>query len=214
MDSEIEYCIHFCDCKSDSNMLHLYTASQPPSVLYDTIEETATKSSKDTLTRLGECFLTDDINIAVHTQSSQNETIAGVYDTIDESQLTTEVARSTDQEVLHRNIETSVDNQASSVLYDTIEENTTEVLQSGSEPSAVLSEEEFLGIKSESELPITTENVAYKSSQSQPLLENVEPCAGVLTAVNLVQNIAYKPAVVPLSPNVAYESYVHQGTEN
>ena len=62
-------------------------------------------------------------------------------------------------------------------------------------------------------------NVAYESSQSWgPLLENVEaqqPCAGALTVgLDLVKNVAYKPTVVPLAPNVAYESHIHQGTEN
>ena len=103
---------------------------------------------------------------------------------------------------------------SSSVLYNTIDENTTEVLQSGSSP-AVLSVIEVSEIKAESELPITTENVAYTvSSYSAHVdLEAWQPCEG---SVNLVQNVAYKPTVVPLSPNVAYEShdYVHLGTEN
>ena len=144
------------------------------------------------------------------------------YDTIDESQLTVADVPKTDEEVLHRNIETITDKEflqpSTSVLYDTIDDNNimTEVLQRGSEHPAALSMNEFPDIKSETELPITTENVAYNSSYPLPVcLEAQRPSeVALLTAVNLVQNVAYKPTSIPLMPNVAYESHVHQGIEN
>ena len=52
------------------------------------------------------------------------------------------------------------------------------------------------------------------SPDSSPVdLEAQQPHEGV---GSLVQNVAYKPTTVLLSPNVAYESHdhVHQGTEN
>ena len=68
--------------------------------------------------------------------------------------------------------------------------------------------------------------VANKSSQDQTSaimlydtasanIEAQQSCAGILTTANLVQNVAYKPITVSLSPNVAYEPHmhVHQGTE-
>ena len=152
-------------------------------------------------------------------ESSKYQQLTALYDTIDESQLTVVDVPKTDKKVLHRNIETSIDNEflqpSTSVLYDTIDDNMTEVLQSGSEPPAALSMNEFPDTKAETELPITTENVAYNSSYLG--LKAQQPCEGaLLTAVNLdnVQNVAYKPTSIPLLPNVAYESHVHQGIEN
>ena len=140
-----------------------------------------------------------------------------LYETIDKCQPTTDVPK-TNEEVLRRSIERHTENdfsQPSSVLYHTIDENTTGVLQSGSSPAVLSVIEVQSEIKAEPELPITTVNVAYivSSYSSGVDLEAQQPCEG---SVNLVQNVAYKPTVVPLSPNVAYEShdYVHLGTEN
>ena len=164
-------------------------------------------------------FVTGDTAAADESSKYQPLTML-YYDTIDESQLTVTDVPKTDEEVLHRNIETSTDNEflqpSTSVLYDIIDDNMTEVLQSGSEPPAALSMNESPDIKAETELPITTENVAYNSSYPLPVgLEAQRPSeVALLTAVNLVQNVAYKPTSIPLLPNVAYESHVHQGIEN
>ena len=87
-----------------------------------------------------------------------------LYETIDKSQPSTDVPE-TNEEVLcgstEHHTERNKFSQPSSV--NTIDENTTEVLQSGSFP-AVLSLMEVqseINYKAEPELPITTVNVAY-----------------------------------------------------
>ena len=69
------------------------------------------------------------------------------------------------------------------------------------------------------DLLVTKENVAYEPFQSSPLVYEIieDTTADTETqqsygGVNLVQNVAYKPSGIPLSPNAAYES--HQSTEN
>ena len=147
-------------------------------------------------------------------ESTKDQPSTVLYDTVDESQLTVADVPKLNEKVLHRNIEICPDNQPSSVLYDTIEENTTEVLQSGSSP-VTLTVKEFPDINAEPELPVTTENEAYNSSYpSSANMEALPPCEQALTAINLSQNVTYIPTIVPLSPNVAYESHVHQSTEN
>ena len=97
-------------------------------------------------------------------------------------------------------------------IYDTVDENTAEVPQSGSSPAVFIhtSVTEVPEINSEPVF-LFTENVAYtvSSHSSRVDLEAQQPHEG---AGSLVQNVAYKPTTVLLSSNVAYESH-DQGTE-
>ena len=113
--------------------------------------------------------------------------------------------------VEHRDIENEF-SQPSPALYDTVDENTAEVPQSGSSPAVFIcaSVTEVPEINSEPVFPLT-KNVAYTvSSHSSPVdLEAQQPHEGV---GSLVQNVAYKPTTVLLSSNVAFKSH-DQGTQ-
>ena len=156
----------------------------------------------------------DKYFVTGNTTANESTKDQPLYDTIKESQLTVTNVSKLDEKVLHRNIETRADNQPPSLLYDTIKENTTEGLQSGSSQTP-FTMKEFPDIKAEPELLVTTENVAYNSSYSSSV-KSLQPYEGAPSdsAVHLVQNVAYKPTTVPLLPNIVYESHIHQGTEN
>jgi hypothetical protein len=202
-------------CKNEDN--DYYSISQPP--------PGTNVEMKD------ERLVTSDTT----TNQSTEDQSPYYYDTINESQPTINHVPETNGEVLHTIIEPQTENghsqpSDSPVLYDTIEETqTTKVLQSGTtggsgSPATVqLSPNVAYGSHDlEAQQPCEgvslIQNVAYEPQLSPNVaygshdLEALQPCEG---GVNLVQNVAYKPTTVLLSPNVAYESHVHmhQGTE-
>ena len=150
-------------------------------------------------------------------ESTEDQPLSMLYDTIDaEPQPTTDHVPKTNEAVqCRRSIEhCDIENefsQPSSVLYDTVDENTAEVPQSGGSPAMFIctSVIEVPEINSEPVFPLT-ENVAYTvSSNSSPVDLEAQQPHGV---GRLVQNVAYEPTTVLLSPNVAYESH-DQGTQ-